>query len=111
MCLQILNQVGFRRRTMSAITFMSKSFYPDDHGFLFSSRVMVYKAYSRYKYDVTYMMMTSLTSAARLLLRPTVALVDRDYQFLHAALSQQQQNDDEMSLSQQQNYTGILVTF
>ena len=27
------------------------------------------------------MMMTSLTSAARLLLRPTVALVDHDYQF------------------------------
>ena len=42
---------------------------------------MVYKAYCRYKYDVTYMIMTSLTSAARFLLRPTVALVDRDCQF------------------------------
>ena len=61
---------------------------------------MVYKTYCRYKYDVTYMMMTSLTSAACLLLRPTVALVDRDYQFLNAALPQQQQNDDdEMSFS------------
>ena len=58
-----------------------KVFYPNDHGFLVNYRVMVYKAYCRYKYDVTYMIMTSLTSAARFLLRPTVALVDRDYQF------------------------------
>ena len=74
--------------------FMSKVFYPNDHGFLFSYRVMVYRAYSRYEYDVTLMTMTSSVTAARFLLRPTVALVDRDYQF-----TSQQQNDDEMSSS------------
>ena len=61
---------------------------------LFSSRVMVYRTACRYEYDVTLMSMTSSITAARFLLRPTVALVDRDYQILHAPLSQQQ------------NYTG-----
>ena len=74
--------------------FYVKKFYPNDHGSLFSSRVMVYKAYSRYKYDVILMTMTSSVTATRFLLRPTVALVDRDYQF-----TSQQQNDDEMSSS------------
>ena len=76
---------------MSAITFMSKVFYPNDHGL---SLGMVYRTACRYEYDVTLMSMTSSITAARFLLRPTVALVDRDYQF-----TSQQQNDDEMSFS------------
>ena len=58
--------------------YVKKVFYPNDHGL---SLGMVYRTACRYEYDVTYMIMTSLTSAARFLLRPTVALVDRDYQF------------------------------
>ena len=47
---------------MSGITFLknlSKVLTPNDHGFLFSYRVMVYRAYFRYKYDVILMSMTS----------------------------------------------------
>ena len=75
---------------------MPKSFYPNDHGFLVNYRGMVYKACCRYKYDVTYMIMTSSTSAARFLLRPTVALVDRDYQF-YTRRYLSSKIDDEMS--------------
>ena len=39
--------------------YVKKVFYPDDHGFLFSSRVMVYRTACRYEYDVTLMSMTS----------------------------------------------------
>ena len=99
MCLQVLIQFRFRRRTpflvrrvrRLCVKFLAQ--WPRTASFIYR---MVYRAFFRYKYDVTFMTMTSSTSAARFLLRPTVSLVDRDYQFT--------------SLLQQQNYGFFKIT-